>query len=175
MVSHSQVHVLRWSIPVMAKGLFPRAWVKKSFYFQVMNAYWSIIAPPRWRLAIKMTRRWLRACAGSGSLPCHTLTAGRKHAQHRGCRDACQMTWWKIPEECVCSRNIKQTVVLLIWNRGSEYVLHEGGKIVIHARRDPQIILNAGHSRVSLHIFIKRSHNCHYYGCSTVAVILPLG
>lgn len=95
MVSHSQVHVLRWSIPVMAKGLFPRAWVKKSFYFQVMNAYWSIIAPPRRRLAIKMTRRWLRACAGSGSPPCHTLTARRKHAQHRGCRDACQMAWWK--------------------------------------------------------------------------------
>lgn len=81
----------------------------------------------------------------------------------------------KIPEECVCSRNIKQTVALLIWNRGSEYVLHEGEKIVIHARRDPQIILNAGHLRVYLHIFIKRSHNCHYCGCSTVAVILPLG
>lgn len=35
MSSHSQVHVLRWSISVMAKALFPRAWVKKSFYFQV--------------------------------------------------------------------------------------------------------------------------------------------
>lgn len=35
MIPHSQVHVLRWSIFVMAKGLFPRAWVKKSFYFQV--------------------------------------------------------------------------------------------------------------------------------------------
>lgn len=37
MISHSQVHVLRWSIFVMAKGLFPRAWVKKSFYFQVIS------------------------------------------------------------------------------------------------------------------------------------------
>lgn len=37
MVAHSQVHVLRWSTPVMAKGLLPRAWVKKSFYFQVIS------------------------------------------------------------------------------------------------------------------------------------------
>lgn len=44
MISRSQVHVLRWSIFVMAKGLFPRAWVKKSFYFQVINNHCSAIA-----------------------------------------------------------------------------------------------------------------------------------
>lgn len=39
MVFRNQVHVLRWSIPVMAKALFPRAWVKKSFYFQVTRRF----------------------------------------------------------------------------------------------------------------------------------------
>lgn len=86
MVSRNHVHVLRWSIPVMAKALFPRAWVKKSFYFQVTGrsvdnfsamriklfltdlCVIGCVEVPGWQLAVNMFMLSLPSCVYWGWL-----------------------------------------------------------------------------------------------------------
>lgn len=78
MISRSQVRVLRWSIFVMAKGLFPRAWVKKSFYFQVMSLFDKCSVK---RISVRCCgfRLTVSLCK-MGSSWCHIrLTAASKH------------------------------------------------------------------------------------------------
>lgn len=79
----------------MAKGLFPRAWVKKSFYFQVISLFGNCSAM---RISVKLCTAGCEPVYNRGRRGV-ILTVGSKHAPARAAMMRIK-SCFKIPEEC---------------------------------------------------------------------------
>lgn len=162
----------------MAKGFFPRAWVKKSFYFQVI-----IIDPFACTLPIvSVTTAALfgSQCEMIG-VACRRLrvrlTAGREKKQHSaaagGCGDDYQMPCGQYLRNAMRSGNVKQAVGPPSWNRSPV-----GGIVrrvrVIHCQEE-----SSDHIKrvLSMDFFprmaLKISPSCHFYGAVLYIAHIP--